>query len=324
MDFQIITENGETLEYLTVLPFELKHYKIFAQVNVFLGTLGTLAHQSLPLSKFTILYHDYLIKRNVAFYKKLASSLLVLHIIYKNNLHYHDIQGIGKIKFREGQFNLLYLPFLNAKMQLEKGDYATFCIHFSKDYLKPFIKHMPALEGFLRKVEENDPCQLCSTHPYASAGMREVINTILDSENHDELNELYIEGKVQELLILAIKKMKSKTRNNYFLSENDTEQIEKIKEWLDENMNHTGTLRQMARNFGLNGDKLNRGFQQVFGNTVFNYILKIRMEKAKKLLLETDKSITEIAYEIGYSRISTFTRAFRKYFKYAPNYLRKE
>jgi AraC-like DNA-binding protein len=84
-----------------------------------------------------------------------------------------------------------------------------------------------------------------------------------------------------------------------------------------------GSLRSIAKSFGLNVNKLNKGFKQLYGLTVFDYILKIRMEKATQLLKETDTPIAEISFELGYTQVSAFTRAFKKFLGYNPNLLRK-
>ena len=48
------------------------------------------------------------------------------------------------------------------------------------------------------------------------------------------------------------------------------------------------------------------------------YLQRIRMEKAKRLLQETDATITEIALSLGYPNLYSFTRAFKIYYKVPP------
>lgn len=53
------------------------------------------------------------------------------------------------------------------------------------------------------------------------------------------------------------------------------------------------------------------------------YLQQIRMDKARKLLMDTNASITEIALSLGYPNLYSFTRAFKLYFKESPVTLRK-
>lgn len=64
-------------------------------------------------------------------------------------------------------------------------------------------------------------------------------------------------------------------------------------------------------------------FTSQAGMPPMKYMQKIRMDKARQLLLDTDATITEIALSLGYPNLYTFTRAFKIYFKESPLTLRK-
>jgi AraC-like DNA-binding protein len=320
MEFQIVTETGEILELLTVLPQGLKNYKIFSSVNAFLGVFGVIAFQSFTGKGFNILYNDYLIRSDVAFYKRSSSPVLILHLVFQNDFSF-DVEGLGKLKFKEGQFNLTYLPFVNTKLELDKGEHISFCIEYTKEYLSKFSPYLPSLEKFLENADKNKPCLLSKVNLYASDKMMRVMKDILEAEDEKEINEFYIEGKAKELLVLAMRRMKKITENS--MRKNDIERIENIHDWIKDNVTNYASLHGIAKRFGLNVNKLNRGFKQLYGLTVFDFVLKIRMEKASLFLKDTDKPITEISFELGYTRVSAFTRAFKKHFGYNPNMLRK-
>jgi AraC-like DNA-binding protein len=69
---------------------------------------------------------------------------------------------------------------------------------------------------------------------------------------------------------------------------------------------------------------LKRGFRQLFGVAMYDYLIEIRMEEARKLLLHSDLHVSEIAYKIGYSSISNFSTAFKKRYGYSPSAIRKK
>jgi AraC family transcriptional activator of pyochelin receptor len=84
------------------------------------------------------------------------------------------------------------------------------------------------------------------------------------------------------------------------------------------------TIRQISEQVQLNEFKLKAGFKQLFGTGMFECLLRARMEKAKKLLIETDKPMKEIASLTGYEFLTSFITAFRKYFDYTPGSLRRK
>ena len=84
------------------------------------------------------------------------------------------------------------------------------------------------------------------------------------------------------------------------------------------------TLAALCREVGLNEFKLKKGFKELFGITVFGYLLHRRMEHAKKMLLESSGSITDIAENCGYTYVQSFSTAFKKLYGTTPEKFRQE
>lgn len=76
-------------------------------------------------------------------------------------------------------------------------------------------------------------------------------------------------------------------------------------------------------NVHLNADYLTRISKKELGVSINKYIINIKMEMAKKLLMETDKSIGEIALEIDYFDYSSFNRIFTKFVEMSPQEFKK-
>nr|MDA3854504.1 ATP-binding protein [Bacteroidales bacterium] len=64
--------------------------------------------------------------------------------------------------------------------------------------------------------------------------------------------------------------------------------------------------------------QLYRKIKAVSGSTVQEFITRIRMERASEMLLTTSLSISEIAYKVGFSEVSNFSRTFSKHFECSP------
>ena len=79
----------------------------------------------------------------------------------------------------------------------------------------------------------------------------------------------------------------------------------------------------MSRVIGLNETKLKFAFKMQFGVCIYQYVVKGRMERGKSLLEGTEKSIKQIAYELGYRTSWAFILAFRKAFSMTPMQYRK-
>lgn len=74
----------------------------------------------------------------------------------------------------------------------------------------------------------------------------------------------------------------------------------------------TLTLAELAKVCGVSRFHFLRVFRDAVGSTPSRFLTGVRIERAKALLRRTERSVTEIALEVGFSEQSAFTRAFRR------------
>lgn len=67
----------------------------------------------------------------------------------------------------------------------------------------------------------------------------------------------------------------------------------------------------LTKEFKFNYSHLSRVFSKTYGNTIEQYYIKLRVEKSKELLSYKIDNISEIAYKLGYSSVSHFSRQFK-------------
>jgi AraC-like DNA-binding protein len=85
------------------------------------------------------------------------------------------------------------------------------------------------------------------------------------------------------------------------------------------NLDQPGTLLDLSHTIGLNDFKLKRGFKQLYGVTIFEFLIQARMEKARQLLQNADMTVHAVAIAVGYKNISSFTVAYKKKFGQLPS-----
>ncbi|MGH2622399.1 MAG: helix-turn-helix domain-containing protein, partial [Sphingobacterium sp.] len=106
------------------------------------------------------------------------------------------------------------------------------------------------------------------------------------------------------------------------IKKNHYEKIQLVKNLIDADFSQNHTIAELAKKAGTNEQYLKKYFKLCFGKTVMNYITQIKMEQAKKLILERNYRIADIAIMIGYKHATHFTNAFKKHFGIIPNSLR--
>lgn len=120
-------------------------------------------------------------------------------------------------------------------------------------------------------------------------------------------------------VIHSIEKLDSSSpiKNNSNFCENE-DTIKSILKYINNNFNNRINLTSTANFAHLNPQYLSRYFKQKTGTTFTKYITNLRIEKAKKLLTTTDKSITQVALEVGYLDVAYFSKVFLKSEKLSP------
>ncbi len=83
------------------------------------------------------------------------------------------------------------------------------------------------------------------------------------------------------------------------------------------------SLDALARESCYSKPQLNRIFKAITGITPHHFLASLRIERAKKLILTTDYSITSIAYEVGYESFPSFSRTFRALVAVSPGAFRR-
>lgn len=96
------------------------------------------------------------------------------------------------------------------------------------------------------------------------------------------------------------------------------------KDFIDCNYSENLTLKEISHVAMLSENHLLRNFSQIFNTSPFQYITRLKIAEAKRLIIETDKSITEIAISLGYSSLSNFSYYFKKVVGRSPVVLRKK
>ncbi|MEA3363217.1 MAG: helix-turn-helix domain-containing protein [Thermodesulfobacteriota bacterium] len=100
------------------------------------------------------------------------------------------------------------------------------------------------------------------------------------------------------------------------------EPILKVQQWLDRYYREKVSVRVMAKRSGLNERTFLRRFRKATGEAPLEYLQKMRIEKAKQLLIGSDQPLEEITATVGYVDLSSFRRLFRQIVGISPTVYR--
>jgi len=101
--------------------------------------------------------------------------------------------------------------------------------------------------------------------------------------------------------------------------------IRSVELYMQENYDNPNlNISFLAAHFGISARSLSEDFKKKNGISPSEYLIQIRLDKAKKLLAETETSVREIGIIVGYDDVSGFIRRFRTYSGMTPNSYRAQ
>jgi len=100
--------------------------------------------------------------------------------------------------------------------------------------------------------------------------------------------------------------------------------VEKTKQYIEQNYAQKGlTINDVAKKNHVSPNYLSYLFKKYLGFNLWEYVIKLRMEESKELLLNTDMRRYEIAEKVGYESPEHFSKIFKKYYGMSPTELKK-
>ncbi|MEN9909534.1 MAG: hypothetical protein RLZZ540_2683 [Bacteroidota bacterium] len=149
--------------------------------------------------------------------------------------------------------------------------------------------------------------------------MQLLLKNIVLVDMNDSMSNFYVQIKVQELMYLLFSKLSLRENTTFRnVNSNDAEKLLIIRNEILSDLSTPPILSELAIIASMSETKLKQLFKQTFGDTIYNYYQKARMEEAAFLLKQAKHSVSEVGYELGFSNLSHFSRLFEKQYGITP------
>lgn len=106
------------------------------------------------------------------------------------------------------------------------------------------------------------------------------------------------------------------------LSQGDIAQ--NIRKYIENNYSRNFRISVFEKEYHFSSAYLTKIFRSVYGYSIYEYVLKLRMERAKELLENPDIKILDISERLGYADNHYFSKAFKKYYHISPSQYRSD
>ena len=139
---------------------------------------------------------------------------------------------------------------------------------------------------------------------YMTLDMQLAVQKIFNTTYTGNTRLLFLKSQINELLSHFYGLLASDQKSEF--SEKDKNKLFQAKEIVTHHYSQPPSITQLSKMVGLNSNKLKKNFKELFGIPVFKYIQEERLNKAYELLQNSDKTVQEAAWDVGYESLSSF------------------
>lgn len=144
----------------------------------------------------------------------------------------------------------------------------------------------------------------------------------LESSNKFHGYQQIVENTIIEILI-NIERYLGPEFAKHSIQKNIDSVVYTIKEEIQNNVGKNYTLDELSEKYAINKFYLIRAFKKNIGESIVEFVTKVKMVDAQRQLANTNNSIKSISYSLGYQNQYYFSRVFKSYFKMSPKQYRE-
>ncbi|MEX0997286.1 MAG: AraC family transcriptional regulator [Flavobacteriaceae bacterium] len=267
---------------------------------------------------FTVMYLQNETTEKQQIEKRVDSSFIQFHFCVKGQATFIFNEGRYTLPLLDEKSLLLYNPQreLPINISVAPKSWVVSVLVSIKKFHTLFSEDASYVDFLMDENTDKKYYQDGSISP----SMAVVLSQILNFNLNTSVKHIYLKGKIYELIALYFNRPDEVDVEQcpFLADEDNLRKIRKAKEIIIKNMAEPPSLQELSDEIGLSLKKLKEGFKEVYGDTVFGFLLDYKMEYARKLLETGSHNVNEVGLKVGYSTSSHFIAAFKKKFGTTP------
>jgi AraC-like DNA-binding protein len=158
-----------------------------------------------------------------------------------------------------------------------------------------------------------------------SAEMMLAMDQLLGNPYSGDLRLVHLEAKAVELVCMMSRVLghRVEERAAVRLRPRDIDAIHEVRRILARSLTERPSIEALARQVGINRNKLTTGFKQLFDQTTSEYWIECRLQAGWQLLQDSALPVAVVAGRVGYAQSAAFSTAFRQHFGVTPRSIRR-
>lgn len=227
------------------------------------------------------------------------------------------VSGQGQCRIGGKSYNL----FANTAIMLKKGQVHQLIDKPAKAmvvFVVYFSEHVAAMnKEIFHPLLQSGRAVSIAVHQ-AQQLRRDLRQMFHEQDNRAAKFEIAIKQCLSSIVLQIYRTYLRKDKIGYGLTDKSIERVQKVLEYIAGCYYESHNLSAAAKMAHLSQRQFTNLCRKLTNKSFVEYVNTIRVQKAKELLIDTDMPVSAIAFEVGFEEVSTFYRAFKKYYKTPP------
>lgn len=287
------------------------------------GGWGDMLFQNVKKKHYSIWYNRYNNNLRRSF-KAIADSKLLEFSLQMDNTASYNANPLGHQTVKNSQFNVFFLPDMDSQASFEAGQLiATMDIHFTFEFLKSLVEPFPdILIPFLDNVTSGNAVQIFKQPLFATNFMLSLSEEILQILKTSPDNDYMLDLTVKNLLCCALTCKYELDSKKQKIKLEQISNIHMIRRRLLTDFNQTPRLEDLAKDVHMSLPRFKVLFKEIVEEAPYRFWMNNRLKLARQRLLSTDATISDIAFDLEFPDVATFSKAFKNRYGTSPSELR--
>ncbi|PTM57956.1 AraC family transcriptional regulator [Desmospora activa] len=237
--------------------------------------------------------------------------------------HYHQthqilyvLEGKGSCTIVQDQYSLsqdtmvVIAPFTNHSIRAD-SKMTVLVLEFNERALASSER-----EQLVSRVFQHS--RVIPVNLFESSELRQLLRKMLyEQSREDSLQFLAMRIFLAEILFVLVR-----SQQTAHIKDTNALRVEWLRNYIETHYFEIKSATDIANKMGMSTRYIHRIFKEHNKKTPMQYLTEVRLDRTKKMLIETDKDVVSICFEVGFESVSTFYRLFKKHVGMPPHMYR--
>jgi AraC-like DNA-binding protein len=282
---------------------------------------GHILTQTFLHKHYRIYIYRFLIDKPVHLYFSCSQPTIALRHMLAGRV-FADVTGFGKVLLEPFRYGLIYLPTGINKAWFEAGTAESLHMELEYTWLEEMAESSGEIAELMNRVMTASNEGKMLQPAMLDYNVQETLSTIRHSTETGGYLLMEFKTGILKILMQYGKAIKDQDHFSGLPPAPDKDRLVDIWETVKADPHIRHTLSKLAKQNHMHEKTLSRHFRRLFNISLSAYVQEQCMARAYFLITTTRRPVAEIANDLGYTEISNFNRAFKRYYNVSPQSLR--